>query len=172
MRQLVCTMFISNNPHRFTCGERKIWWNIKKSPNIMKMIEGSTVNQLQSLQCLKTPTCIDNVRKLNLCSKTNISKTAWINTWKYKTASFWNNQEVNFWLCSYLYILALICSICSIFVVYSRVPNNRRGWNNRRDWVGEGWKNSVGSFLVLLCKAKHSAFFFFFNKQAHIPYTI
>ena len=26
--------------HRFTCGEEKIWQNIKKSQNIMKMIAG------------------------------------------------------------------------------------------------------------------------------------
>ena len=24
--------------YRFTCGERKIWWNIRKSQNVMKMI--------------------------------------------------------------------------------------------------------------------------------------
>ena len=33
--------------------------------------------------------------------------------------------------------------------VYSQVPNNRRGWNNRG--VGRGWENSVGGFLVLIC---------------------
>ena len=146
---------------------------ISKSLQILwKWLKAPPWTSCRAYSASRPPPAFDNVQKLNLCSKTNISKTAWINTWKYKTASFWNNQEVNFWLCSYLYILALICSICSIFVVYSRVPNNRRGWNNRRVWVGEGWKNSVGGFLVLICKSKHSAFFFFFNKQAHIPYTI
>ena len=32
--QLVYTMFA----HRFTCGERKIWQNIEKPQNIMKLI--------------------------------------------------------------------------------------------------------------------------------------
>ena len=31
-------MFTSNNVHRFTCGENKIWLNIRESENIMKMI--------------------------------------------------------------------------------------------------------------------------------------
>ena len=30
--------------HRFTCGESKIWQNIKKSQNIMKMIAVSKVS--------------------------------------------------------------------------------------------------------------------------------
>ena len=34
--------------------------------------------------------------------------------------------------------------------------------------VGRGGKNSLGGFLVLICQTKHNAFFFFFNKQAHI----
>ena len=38
MRQLVYIMFVRNIAHRFTCGERKIWKNIQKSQNIMKMI--------------------------------------------------------------------------------------------------------------------------------------
>ena len=29
--------------HRFTCGERKIWKNINKSQNIMKMIVGAEI---------------------------------------------------------------------------------------------------------------------------------
>ena len=45
---------------------------------------------------------------------------------------------------------------------YSRVPNNRRVWNNRgrgevdiviiinNRWVGQGLKNTVGGFLVLI----------------------
>ena len=31
-------MFVTNNTFCFTCGERKIWSNIKKSQNIMSMI--------------------------------------------------------------------------------------------------------------------------------------
>ena len=30
--------------HRFTCGEKKSWQNIKKSQNIMKMIVGPYVS--------------------------------------------------------------------------------------------------------------------------------
>ena len=35
-------MFISNNAHRFTCGERKVCQNIKKSQNIMKVVVAAT----------------------------------------------------------------------------------------------------------------------------------
>ena len=42
--------------------------------------QGSAMNPLQSLHHFKTPTCI---QKLNLCSKMDISKTAWINVCLY-----------------------------------------------------------------------------------------
>ena len=38
LRQLVYTMFISNNHASFDCGERKIWSNIKTSQNVVTMI--------------------------------------------------------------------------------------------------------------------------------------
>ena len=38
MRQSVYTMFKSNNRPFFAYGEQKIWYNIIKSQNIMKMI--------------------------------------------------------------------------------------------------------------------------------------
>ena len=41
--------------------------------------QGSAMNPLWSLQHLKTPTCILQHSKLNLCSKRDISKTAWTN---------------------------------------------------------------------------------------------
>ena len=36
--------------HRFTCGERKIWWNIKKSQNIRKIIVSSVILDLSKTQ--------------------------------------------------------------------------------------------------------------------------
>ena len=42
VRRIVYTMFIIN-PLHFTCGEREIWSNIKKSQNIMTMIVASKI---------------------------------------------------------------------------------------------------------------------------------
>ena len=41
----------------------------------------SAMKLLWSLEYLEAPTCMLQHYKLNLCSKTNISKTAWINAW-------------------------------------------------------------------------------------------
>ena len=40
------------------------------------------MNPLRSLQHFETPTCILQHQKLNLCSKTDISETAWINAYQ------------------------------------------------------------------------------------------
>ena len=37
------------------------------------------INLLQGVQHLETPYAFYNIQKLNLCSKTDISKTTWIN---------------------------------------------------------------------------------------------
>ena len=37
--------------HRFTCGEKKIWWNTKKPQNIMKMILGLLYEKMKVIQC-------------------------------------------------------------------------------------------------------------------------
>ena len=34
--------------------------------------------------------------------------------------------------------------------------------------AGQGWKNSVSGFLVLICQIKHNAFFSFFSTNGHI----
>ena len=63
MRQLVYTMFISNNLHSFTCGERKIWQNIKEPQNIMKMIVGRQ-STIFSTSTLCTIITINNFKNM------------------------------------------------------------------------------------------------------------
>ena len=43
--------------HRFTCGESKVWWNIKKSQNIMQLIVDKTKTANLSKIKLITFTC-------------------------------------------------------------------------------------------------------------------
>ena len=43
--------------HRFTCGESKVWWNIKKSQNIMQLIVDKTKTANSSKIKLITFTC-------------------------------------------------------------------------------------------------------------------
>ena len=43
--------------HRFTCGESKVWWNIKKSQNIMQLIVNKTKTANSSKIKLITFTC-------------------------------------------------------------------------------------------------------------------
>ena len=55
MKQLVNIMFRSNNRASFfTCGERKIWQNIKKSQVIMKMIKGTNFHLKQTALSART----------------------------------------------------------------------------------------------------------------------
>ena len=45
----------------------------------MNRHQGSAKNLLQSVQHIETPLSFYNIQKLNLCSKTDINKTTWIN---------------------------------------------------------------------------------------------
>ena len=48
--------------------------------------------------------------------------------------------------------------------MYSQVPNNRRGWDNKgQEWAV--WKNSVDSFLVLCVKLNATLFYLFFQQM-------
>ena len=57
--------------HRFTCGERKFWQNIKKTQNVMKMIVDLVVQQLCYINCLNTwATNCATFRNQKLCCGT------------------------------------------------------------------------------------------------------
>ena len=71
--------------HRFTCGEKKSWWNIKKSQNIIKAIVGKCGNRMRvvtlKMEYLKSMNlsciyfCIKNNLMAKVIAKHNIDVT-------------------------------------------------------------------------------------------------